>query len=112
MAVAHDESPHESLNLSSDDFEPHVKQAFNNPDMGGNLFQKLVTDNTSNESTDTKYFCVSERNIELAIRYAQDGNNSGLKADCTTALAKIAEGPILLKQLLRKAQITAQNRTP
>ena len=109
MAVAHDESPSLSLNLSNKDFEEQVKQAFSNPDMGGNLYKKLVNGHIQQEFSDIIYFCVSERNIKLAIQYAQEGSNLELKNECETVLTKIAEGPIILKQLLRKAQISLQN---
>ena len=109
MAVANDESPSLSLNLSNKDFEEQVKQAFSNPDMGGNFYKRLVNGNIQQEFADIKYFCLSERNIKLAIQYAKTGPDLELKNDCETVLAKISEGPIILKQLLRKAHISLQN---
>ncbi|WP_290576518.1 hypothetical protein [Ketobacter sp.] len=110
MSVSSEESPERSLNLSPKEYERHLKNAFENPSMGGQLYKSLTTSRDTNESTDTKYFCVSEKNIGLAIMYARSGTDAELKLDCTTVLEKIAEGPIIMKQLLRKAHITVQEK--
>jgi hypothetical protein len=104
MAVAHDDSPAISLNMSDEEFKSSVLEAFSNPYMGGELFSKLVSGESMQNNADKKYFCLSEKNISLAIRYAQEGQDEGLKKDCETVLAKISEGSIAMKQLLRKAQ--------
>jgi hypothetical protein len=109
MSVANDDAPHQSLALESQAFERQLKQAFANPDMGGPLYDLLVTPPQTKSDPSIKYFCVSERNLALAIRYVRDGSRSSLKEDCKTVLAKIAEGPIMMKQLLRSAQLAVEN---
>ena len=108
MAVAENESPAESLGMNNADFESQIKRAFSNPDMGGNLYGKLTPPPSDPESTKIKYFCVSQKNIELAIRYAKHGKEAEIVQDCEKALQKIAEGPVAMKQLLRSAQISVE----
>lgn len=104
MSVSNERSPSKSLNLSEEEFKSNIKQAFENPDMGGNLYQKLTTPEHDCGNSKVKFFCVSERNISIAIKYVREGADENLKKDCQTALDKISEGPVILKQLLRKAQ--------
>ncbi|MGK0271345.1 MAG: hypothetical protein ACI88H_002003 [Cocleimonas sp.] len=108
MAVAFDESPVESLKMDKDDFKYQVKQAFNNPDMGGNLYKKLTKPSNENEDDGSLYFCLSYVNLQLAIKYATYGEDKELKKNCKDVLNKIAEGPIMMKQMLRKAQISVE----
>jgi len=104
MAVAHDESPADSLQLTSEDFIYQVKKAFDNPDMGGSLYESLKAQEREHDAAELKYFCVSIKNVTLALKYAIDGENQSLKEDCIAAITKISEGPIIMKQLLRQAQ--------
>ena len=48
------------------------------------------------------------RNIELAIKYSKDGEDSELKKECLAVLSKISESNVMMKQMLRKAQIAIQ----
>lgn len=105
MAVAPDELPQMSLNISKSQFDAQVRRAFFNPNFGGRLYKKLFNNDVTNEDSETIYFCVSEINIALAINYARDGLNDKIRNDCKSVIAKISEGPIILKQLLRKAQV-------
>ncbi|WP_421866614.1 hypothetical protein [Motiliproteus sp.] len=107
MAVAHDESPAESLSLTSDNFKSQLKQAFENPDMGGRLYEKFKS--TDKPEDETKYFCVSIKNIMLALKYAREGEDKSLKEDCLAAITKISEGPVIMKQLLRQAEKKINN---
>ncbi len=104
MAVAGNECPAESLGLTFESFSNQVKQAFNHPDMGGELYQSLKPKEPENHSEKIKYFCVSLNNIVLALKYAKSGEDIELKADCKAAISKISEGPIVMKILLRQAE--------
>ncbi|WP_409419814.1 hypothetical protein ACJ3XJ_10130 [Marinomonas sp. RS-M-Aa-14] len=104
MAVAHDESPSDSLGISIENFSNHVKKAFETPGMGGVLYNSLLTQKSDCETIELKYFCVSLKNIMLALKYAKEGDDQNLKDDCLAAISKISEGPIIMKQLLRQAQ--------
>lgn len=42
MATSSDKLPFKSLNMSEAEFKLQLKQVFNNPDMGGNLYEKLI----------------------------------------------------------------------
>ncbi|RZQ53758.1 hypothetical protein C1E23_07785 [Pseudoalteromonas phenolica] len=103
MAIAHDESPAHSLALSNDEFSKQVTKAFQNTDMGGALFESLQSKESEDNTSETKYFCVSLKNIMLAIKYAKEGKNQTLKSDCLTVISMISEGPVIMKQLLRQA---------
>ncbi|MGF1862959.1 hypothetical protein [Photobacterium profundum] len=106
MAVSSDKYPSKSLNMSESDFKLQLKQAFNNPDMGGNLYEKLTKTSNENEVDSPLYFCVSDLNLQLAIKYAKHGEDKDLRENCKNVLNKIGEeSPIIMKQLLRKAQI-------
>jgi hypothetical protein len=107
MALAHEESPAEALILTNDQFICQLQKAFNNPDMGGKLYDKLKS--TDNTIAETKYFCVSTKNIMLALKYAKEGTDKNLKDDCIAAITKISEGPVLMKQLLRQAEKKLNN---
>lgn len=104
MAVAHDASPADSLDLTSVEFICQLKKAFDNPDMGGRLYESLKARDTENNIAETKYFCVSIKNIMLALKYAKEGEDQDLKDDCIAAITKISEGPVIMKQLLRQAE--------
>ncbi len=109
MAVSSDESPSESLNISENEFKSRLKVAFSNPDMGGDLYDGLVNPIIESGVSDERYFCVSSKNIELALRYVKDGENPKLKEDCIAAITVIAESSIIMKQMLRTAQLAVQS---
>ncbi len=109
MAVADDESPADSLGLTNENFKKQVVRAFDNPDMGGALYESLKSVEPAHNNCQTKYFCVSLKNIMLALKYAKEGEDASLKNDCISAISKIAEGPIILKQLLRQAEKKLEN---
>lgn len=109
MAIAHDESPAASLGLTCGEFTDQLINAFDNPDMGGRLYDSLKTKDTDNNTTQTKYFCVSVKNIMLALDYAKKGEDQDLKNDCIAVITKISEGPVIMKQILRQAEIKLMN---
>tara|TARA_R110001583_G_scaffold33071_1_gene112007 strand:- start:4902 stop:7070 length:2169 start_codon:yes stop_codon:yes gene_type:complete len=104
MAVAQDESPADSLGLTTKEFKAQLKRAFDNPDMGGTLYNSLKSRESGNNTSEIKYFCVSLKNIMLALKYAKEGEALNLRDDCKAAISKISEGPVILKQLLRQAE--------
>ncbi|ANQ25727.1 hypothetical protein BA894_04395 [Vibrio natriegens] len=104
MAVSRDESPADSLGLTAENFRNQVGKAFDNPEMGGSLYESLKSQGPDYNISETKYFCVSLKNIMLALRYAKEGENQTLRHDCIAVISKISEGPIIMKQLLRQAQ--------
>ncbi len=106
MSVANDDNPAQSLNLSQDDFDSLVRKAFKNPDMGGELFGKLTKKEEKEESI---YFCLNENNLRLAMSYVKNGNDPKLIDNCKSVLRKVSEGPIIMKQMLRKAQLAEDN---
>ncbi|MGK0272342.1 MAG: hypothetical protein ACI88H_003013 [Cocleimonas sp.] len=109
MAVSFDESPSKSVNMNESDFKRQLKQAFKNPDMGGNLYEKITETSNEIEEEDTLYFCVSDLNLLLAIKYAKYGEDKELKKNCENVLNKIGkESPIMMKRMLRKMQIAAE----
>ncbi|MEW8347781.1 MAG: hypothetical protein AB2687_05680 [Candidatus Thiodiazotropha taylori] len=104
MTVAHDELPADSLDLNIEEFRSQITKAFDNPDMGGVLYESLKSKTSESDTSSTKYFCVSIKNLMLALKYAKEGKDQSLKNDCIAAISKITEGPVILKQLLRQAQ--------
>jgi hypothetical protein len=104
MTAAHDESPADSLGLTTEEFRSQVAKAFDNPDMGGALYDSFKSQKPAYDTSEIKYFCVSLKNVMLALKYAKEGENQGLKDDCIAAISKISEGPIIMKQLLRQAE--------
>jgi len=109
MAVAHDESPADSLKLTIEEFRNQVAKAFDNPDMGGSLYESLKSQESEHDNSEIKYFCISLKNIMLALKYAKEGENQNLKDDCRAAISKISEGPVIMKQLLRQAEKKLNN---
>ena len=104
MAVAHDESPAVSLGLTIEEFRNQVTRAFDNPDMGGTLYESLKSKDPEHETSEIKYFCVSLKNIMLALKYAKEGEDKRIKDDCIAAISIISKGPVIMKQLLRQAE--------
>jgi hypothetical protein len=104
MSVANEQDPERCLRQTLPDYELELKEAFSNPYMGGRLYQALVSPEENATKNDTIYFCVSLRNIRLALKYASLDNDEDLKHHCLAAIQKIAEGPVIMKQLLRRAE--------
>ncbi len=104
MALAPDESPANLLGLSRENYREQVLKSFDNPDMGGRLYENLRAQANQHEIPSVKYFCVSLKNLILALKYAKEGEDQSLKDDCIVAISKISEGPIIMKQLLRQAE--------
>uniref|UniRef100_UPI001C12F6D4 hypothetical protein n=1 Tax=Halomonas hibernica TaxID=2591147 RepID=UPI001C12F6D4 len=96
------------LDISSERLEHMAEDLFNNPDMGGILFDSMSKKGNGTETENKIYFTVSEKNIAIALKYAKIGKDDELKEKCQTAITKISEGPILFKQMLRKAHIVIQ----
>ena len=112
MATSSDELPFKSLNMSEAEFKLQLKQVFNNPDMGGNLYEKLTNPCIDNEEDIPLYFCVSDLNLQLAIKYAKDGKDEKLKKNCKDVLDKIGqESSVMMKHMLRKAQLNVEKNS-
>jgi len=112
MATSSDKLPFESLNMSEAEFKLQLKQVFNNPDMGGNLYKKLTNPCIDNEEDTPLYFCVSDQNLQLAIKYAKDGKDEKLKKNCKDVLDKIGqESSVMMKNMLRKAQLNVEKNS-
>ncbi|KGJ90848.1 hypothetical protein [Colwellia psychrerythraea] len=109
MTVAHDESPANSLGLTITEFRSQIVKAFDTPDMGGTLYESLKSQAPEHDTFEVKYFCVSLKNIILALKYSKEGENQSLKDNCIAAISKISEGPVIMKQLLRKAEKKLNN---
>lgn len=105
MTISQEGGLHTNLKLSESELKAKLTQAFNNPDMGGNLYDAFSKSPKNIRTNNELYFCVSEQNIQLAINYARVGDNDKLRENCEAVLNKIAQGPIVMKQLLRKAQV-------
>ena len=103
MAISSNEEPNKALDMNENDFKNALQKAFSNPDMGGNLFEKLSSGSPENNNDNPKYFCVSKDNIRLAIKYAKSGKDNELKKDCETVIRKLSEGPVIMKQMLRNS---------
>jgi len=111
MAVSSDEAPSNSLNMSEEDFTHQLKRAFSNPDMGGDLYEKLSNVPIKDQEDGPIYFCVSDSNLQLAIKYAKYGVDEELKKNCQNVISKIGEeSPISMKIMLRKAQKVVQEQ--
>ena len=100
----------ETLNISKGKLEIMTKELFKNPDMGGGLFDSISkNEREEKKHMDKVYFCVSEKNITLALKYIELGERDDLKEKCKIAIDKISGGSILFKQMLRKAHMNLQN---
>ncbi|WP_286822887.1 MULTISPECIES: hypothetical protein [unclassified Idiomarina] len=104
MSVANEQVPEKGFRKASSDRELDLKTAFSYPHMGGRLHQALTSFDESATEEPPIYFCVSLRNIKLALKYLNHGNDEALKHHCRAAIQKIAEGPVIMKQLLRQAE--------
>ena len=106
MAIANDEHSFESAKLSEAQFKAQLEYAFSLPDMGGNLFDKLTSTFNNTEMEQSIYFCVSEKNLRLAITYAKEGKDDHLKELCKDVLAIMSTSNTPLKIMLRNAHKT------
>lgn len=104
MSVANEQVPEKDFRKASPDRELDLKTAFSYPHMGGRLHQALTSSDESATEEPPIFFCVSLRNIKLALKYLNHGNDEALKLHCRAAIQKIAEGPVIMKQLLRQAE--------
>mgnify|MGYP000294804564 CR=1 FL=1 len=103
MTISSEEEPHKALDMNEKDFKDVLQKAFSNPDMGGNLFEKLSGGSPENNNDHPIYFCVSKDNIKIAVKYAKHGTDNELKKDCETVIRKLSEGPVIMKQMLRNS---------
>src|SRR5690606_28243717 len=94
-----------------ENYDQDLKRAFSNPYMGGRLYKALASSEDIEKDEPIIYFCVSIKNIRLALQYAKNGKDEIIKRHCRIAIERIAEGPIIMKQLLRQAekQLTQQD---
>lgn len=103
MSLSEHDSSFDILNLTKESYIARLEQAFKNPDMGGPLFSKLTIQSTMSKETSPTYFCLSQENIILALKYIKEGTDDQLKADCEDVIRKLSEGSTHLKDMLRKA---------
>lgn len=110
MSLSDHENQFDILKLSKESYIDQLKHAFRNPDMGGLLFSKLTTQPTNSQKPITTYFCLSQKNVALALIYIKEGKDLFLKSECETVVRKLSEGPTHLKEILRKAQKSLEGR--
>jgi hypothetical protein len=108
MAIGLEDSPSDALNMSEKELKSQLEVAFNNEDMGGNLYDKLKNPNDENTQNEELYFCVSIDNIKTALIYIKTGRDPILKEQCVTAVSAISESTVIMKQMLRTAQLAVQ----
>jgi hypothetical protein len=111
MSLAHENEPEKCSGKTLENYDQDLKRAFSNPYMGGRLYKALASSEDIEKDEPIIYFCVSIKNIMLALQYAKNGKDEVLKRHCRIAIERIAEGPIIMKQLLRHAekQLTQQD---
>lgn len=110
MSLSDHENQFDILKISKESYIAQLKHAFRNPDMGGLLFSKLTTQPTNSQKPNTVYFCLSQKNVALALIYIKEGKDLFLKSECETVVRKLSEGPTHLKEMLRKAQKSLEGR--
>ncbi|QWL62070.1 hypothetical protein HQ399_07320 [Aeromonas jandaei] len=103
MAIANNASPFESAHLSESKFKAQLASAFSNPEMGGELFNSLTVKPSNDEREQSVYFCVSEKNLKLAIVYAKEGEDEHLKKLCSDVINMVSTSNTPLKIMLRNA---------
>lgn len=103
MSLSNHDDKLDTLNLTEESFTAVLEDAFKNPDMGGALFTKLKSQPTSEELSEHTYFCLSEKNIALALKYIGEGRSDNLKAECEAVISKLSQGPTPMKEMLRNA---------
>jgi hypothetical protein len=108
MAIGLEDSPSDALNMSEEELKSQLEVAFNNEDMGGNLYDKLKNPNDENTQNKEVYFCVSIDNIKTALIYIKTGSDPILKEQCVNAVSAISESTVIMKQMLRTAQLAVQ----
>lgn len=110
MAISKNEKPFLTLNISQESYTEQLKEAFNNSDLNGPLAKKLF-ENQEQREDNTVYFCLSNTNLILALKYIKEGDNKRLKDLCISVIKKISEGPSQIKEMLRKAQLYLENES-
>lgn len=108
MAIGLEDSPSDALNMSEEELKSQLEVAFNNEDMGGNFYDKLKNPNDENTQNKEVYFCVSIDNIKTALIYIKTGSDPILKEQCVNAVSAISESTVIMKQMLRTAQLAVQ----
>ncbi|MFQ1718119.1 hypothetical protein ACK4BP_16265 [Aeromonas veronii] len=103
MAIANDETPFESAHLNESKFKAQLASAFSNPEMGGELFNSLTAKPSNDEFEQPIYFCVSEKNLKLAIIYAKEGQDEHLNKLCSDVINMVSTSNTPLKIMLRNA---------
>lgn len=103
MAIANNSPPFESVHLSESKFKAQLASAFSNPEMGGELFNSLTVKPSNDEREQSVYFCVSEKNLKLAIVYAKEGEDEHLKKLCSDVINMVSTSNTPLKIMLRNA---------
>ncbi len=103
MAIANNDHPFESVHLSESKFKNQLASAFSNPEMGGELFNSLTAKPSNDEREQSVYFCVSEKNLKLAIVYAREGEDEHLKKLCSDVISMVSTSNTPLKIMLRNA---------
>jgi hypothetical protein len=103
MAIANDETPFESVHLNESKFKAQLASAFSNPEMGGELFNSLTAKPSNDEFEQPIYFCVSEKNLKLAIIYAKEGKDEHLNKLCSDVINMVSTSNTPLKIMLRNA---------
>lgn len=85
--------------------------AFNSPDVGGPLIERFKQPIKNSTNPDDIYFCLSQNNLEAAIRYIYHGNDDMLKELCQIVIGKVSEGNVMMKQMLRNAHLASKINT-
>jgi len=103
MSLSNHDDLLDTLSLTEESLTAKLEDAFKNPDMGGALFIKLKSQPASEELSEHIYFCLSEKNIALALKYIKEGPSGNLKAECESVINKLSQGPTPMKVMLRNA---------
>jgi hypothetical protein len=103
MAIANDDRPFDSVHLSESKFKAQLACAFYNPEMGGEFFSSLTAKPNNDEFEQIVYFCVSEKNLKLAIIYAREGEDEHLRQLCSDVVSVVSTSNTPLKIMLRNA---------
>lgn len=106
LATADDKEPAVSMRMSEVEYRATLNSIFSMKHLGGPLFDALTAQPQSPDAN-THFFCVTERNLSLAIAYARDGSDPQLRDLCSSAVEKVRTGPIALKRMLRIASISS-----
>lgn len=107
MSIAKHDAPFITLDISESFYTKQLEEAFRNSDFNGPLAKKLI-ENPEQEKSEAIYFCLSNKNLVLALKYIKEGNNHTLRDLCVSVINKVSEGPTQLKEMLRNAQIYSE----